>query len=409
MSLAQPIHPPQIQSRAFVGRQPIFDRQGNIHAYELLFREGHSNAAGSIDGTLASANVLHVTLMEIGLEEIVGTKLSFINFNRDLLLSNIPEILPANKVVIEILEDVEIDTQLIEAVEKLKEKGFAIALDDFQYEPKWLPLLDLADLIKIDVLALSSEQIREHVELLRPYDVKLLAEKVETLADYDQLYEAGFDYFQGYYFAKPAVVSGKRLASNQIALLQLIAKLQDPQTEIEDIEKLLEQDVSLSYKLLRFINSAAFGLSEKINSLHRAIIFFGLNQLRNWASLIAMASSKEHSSELLRTAAVRAKFCESLAQASDTLMASQYFMVGLFSVLDALLDQPMEDIVTHLPLEEDIIASLIDHSGDAGAALKCALACERCDMQGIQFADIDSSQLYAMHLEAMLWAEELTS
>ena len=409
MSSVQAAHSLEINSKAFVGRQPIFDRQGNIHAYELLFREGHTNAAGVIDGTRASASVIHVTLMEIGLEEIVGTKLSFINFNRDLLLSNIPEILPANKVVIEILEDVEVDAQLIGAVRKLKEMGFTIALDDFEYDPKWLPLLDLADLIKIDVLALSSEQIREHIELLRSYNVKLLAEKVETQADYDQLYEDGFDYFQGYFFAKPAVVSGKHLATNEVALLQLISKLQDPQTEIEEIEKLLEQDVSLSYKLLRFINSAAFGLSEKINSLHRAVIFFGFNQLRNWASLIAMASDKKHSSELLRTASVRAKFCESLAQTSGSKEISQYFMVGLFSVLDALLDQPMEDIVSQLPLEDDIIATLIDHSGELGAALKCALACEQCQMRDIQFADIEPSEIYALHLDAMLWADNLVT
>ncbi len=409
MSSAQPAHSTEAQSQAFVGRQPILDRQGNIHAYELLFREGHINAAGVIDGTQASASVLHNTLMEIGLEEIVGTKLSFINFNRDLLLSNIPEILPANKVVIEILEDVEIDVHLIEAIQQLKKKGFTIALDDFEYDSKWIPLLDLADIVKIDVLAFSPEKIREHIKLLRPYAVKLIAEKVETQADYDQLYEAGFDYFQGYFFAKPAVVSGKQLASNELALLQLISKLQDPQTEIEEIEKLLEQDVSLSYKLLRFINSAAFGLSEKINSIQRAIIFFGLNQLRNWASLIAMASGKKHSSELLRTAAVRAKFCESLAQASGSKMINQYFMVGLFSVLDALLDQPMEDIVAQLPLDDDIIAALIDYSGELGAALKCALACEQCQMGDIQFADIEASTIYALHIDAMMWAKNLVS
>ena len=409
MASVQTAHSPDSGHQAFVGRQPVFDRQGDIHAYELLFRQGPANFADVCDGTQASASVLHVTLMEIGLEAIVGTKISFINFNRDLLLSDIPDILPANKVVLEILEDVEIDQQLIDCVRKLKDKGFTIALDDFQYHPKWLPLLELANIIKIDVLELSPEQVHEHLELLRPYPVKLLAEKVETQADYERLYRDGFDYFQGYFFARPAVVSGKQLASNELALLQLISKLQNPHSEILDIEQLVEQDVSLSYKLLRFINSAAFGLPEKINSLHRAIIFFGLSHLRNWASLIAMASNKKHSSELLRTAAVRAKFCESLSQVDHSSMAGSYFMVGLFSVLDALLDQPMSNIVEHLPLEDDIKAALINQQGDVGAALRCALACERCHMQDIHFAGIDPAAIYAIHLESMLWAEKLIS
>jgi len=402
-------HPADNVSKVFVGRQPVFNRQGNIYAYELLFRDGYVNTAGILDGTQASASVLHDTLMEIGIEAIVGGKSAMINFNRELLLSHIPEILPADKVVLEILEDVEIDNLLIDCVKGLKQKGFTIALDDFEYHPNKQPLLDLADIIKIDVLALSSEQIQEHFQLLHPYPVKLVAEKVETQTDYELLFNAGFDYFQGFFFARPTIVSGKKLASNELAILDLVAKLQNPEAEIEDIEQLVEQNVSLSYKLLRFINSATFSPPEKITSLHRAIILFGLGQLRNWATLIAMAGNKKHSSELLRTAAVRAKFCESLSQASHSCTTGGYFIVGLFSVLDALLDQPMADIVEHLPLDDAIKGALNHQCNDTGAALKCAVACERCMLPDIHFADLKVTDIYAIHLESMLWAEGLFS
>ncbi len=403
------MQPGEPVAQAFVGRQPVFNRRGDIYAYELLFREGHTNAAGVLDGTQASAQVLHNTLMEIGLETIAGGKQSLINFNRDLLLSEIPEILPANKVILEILEDVEVDDLLVECMQNLKQQGFTIALDDFEYDEKWQPLLKLADIIKIDVMALSPEQIQEHLRLLRPFKVKLLAEKVETQAEYEVLYNAGFDYFQGFFFARPAVISGNKLANNELALLKLISELQNPEAEIADIETLVEQNVSLSYKLLRFINSSAFALPEKVDSLRRAIIFFGLGKLRNWASLIAMSGNQKHSSELLRTAAVRAKFCESLAPDTRASTTGSYFIVGLFSVLDALLSHPMSEIIEHLPLEDSVKSALVDHSGETGAALQCALACEHCNMQEIHFADIDPTQLYTKHLESMLWAESLFS
>ena len=407
MSKAQPVQLPDTSNQAFVGRQPVFDRQGAIYAYELLFREGNVNSAGVVDGAQASARVLHHTLMGIGLDTIAGGKLSLINFNRDLLLSSIPKILPASKVVVEILEDVEVDDQLIDSLQGLKSKGFMLALDDFEYHPDWDPLLEMADIIKLDVQALSTEQIREHLELLRPGKARLLAEKVQTQAEHEMLHDAGFDYFQGYFFARPAVLSGRQLASNELALLELISKLNNPDAEVEDIEELVEHDVGLSYKLLRFINSAAFSLPETITSLHRAIIFFGLGQLRNWASLIVMADINKHSSELLRTATVRAKFCESLSHASHTGVAGSYFMVGLFSVLDALLDQPMTAITEHLPLDEDIKAALDHQHGDAGAALKCALACEQCALEDIHFFNLEPTDLYTLHLESMLWAESV--
>ena len=407
MSSTDSANTPETNSQVFVGRQPVFDRQGDIFAYELLFREGMTNTAGVVDGTQASATVLQNTLMEIGLESIAAGKFSLINFNRELLLSDIPELLPTASVILEILEDVEIDSTLIEQVKFLNDSGFIIALDDFEFSPEWQPLLSLADIIKLDVLALSSAQIQEHLQLLRPFDVKLLAEKVETQADYERLYETGFDYFQGYFFARPTIVSGSKLASNEVALLDLVAKLQNPGADIEDIEKLVAQNVSLSYKLLRLINSASFAPTEPITSLHQAILLFGLKKLRNWASLIALSGSKKHSSELLRIAAVRAKFCESLALVEHRAAADGFFMAGLFSVLDALLDQPMADIVEHLPLNAAIKDALVHGQGNAGQALACALACERCELQAIQFDNFPSEDLYALHVEAMRWAESV--
>ncbi|MCZ6664504.1 MAG: EAL domain-containing protein, partial [Gammaproteobacteria bacterium] len=288
--------------RALVGRQPILDRALNVMGYELLFRPSAEEAPAPFDGNRATAQVILNTVTEIGLENVVGKHRAFINFTDELLIDGTARLLPHNQVVLEVLEDAVVNEELMEALTVLVDAGYELALDDFVYEPKWDYLMRLASIIKIDVLASSREEICSLFERCKAYDVKLLAEKVETQEQFDELFELGFDLFQGYFFTEPKVISQERIPENHINLLNLLAKLQDIKASTSEIERLVSLDISLSFKLLRSLNSAYFSMPQKIDSIHRAVVYVGLDMLRRWASLMVMANVEGKPSELLQTA-----------------------------------------------------------------------------------------------------------
>lgn len=399
-----------IQSQAvFVGRQPIFNMKQKIYAYELLFRSSEVNSADHLDGKIATANVLHNALLEIGLDELVGDSYAFINFPRELVINGITDILPPERVVIEILEDVVIDDELITGIQSLSEQGFRIALDDFVYGDEWLPLLELTDIIKLDVMNKTTEDINKTVQLLKPYDVTLLAEKVETRNEFEVYQQMGIEYFQGYFFAKPNVVKKDKIPENHIALLQLISRLQDPDIEIKEVEELLTHTVSLSFKLFRYVNSASYGLSRKFDSIPQATIYFGLKKLKDLASMIALTDiNNNSSSELIHIGLARAKMCEILALKLGSQDKDTYFLIGLFSILEALLSLPLDDIIARLALSEDVINALLTHIGDKGEALECSLACEECRYSDIKFKDLELNVITQAYVEAMGWARKAT-
>ena len=402
--------PAQIQAETqktlFIGRQPIFDRKQAVHGYELLFRSDDTNAACVPDDNSATAQVIYNSLIEIGLEDIVAEKPAFINFPHRLLVDGIADLLPPDKVVIEILENVEIDDNLVNSVRKLYGQGYRIALDDFVIKPGWEALIPYTNIIKIDVLNQTVEEITTHFEILKKFNVQLLAEKVETQEEFVSFNDMGFDLFQGYFFAKPRVIKKKKLPDNHIALLQLLARLQDEHVAIHDVENLVSQTVSLNYKLFRYINSAYLGLSRKFESIRQAVVYFGLQRLKNLASLIAMTGIEGKSSELIIIGLARAKMCELLAQKSKLPEQEGYFVTGLFSVLDALLDHPLQEIMNQLPLSEEIISAIVDFNGLQGAALKCSIACERCLWEEINFPGLEMSDIYESYLKSIAWARQ---
>ncbi len=276
--------------RALVGRQPILDRALNVVGYELLFRPSTEEAAAPFDGNRATAQVILNTIAEIGLDNVVNGRPAFINFTDEHLISGTAQLLPQQQVVIEVLEDAVVNDELIDALTVLVNAGYTLALDDFVYDSKWDCLLEIASTVKIDILASSSEEIRSIVERSKSLNVKLLAEKVETQEQFDEMFELGFELFQAYFFAKPKVISHAILPPNHISLLRFLATLQDKEATADEIEGLVSQDASLSYKLLRCINSAHFALPQKIDSIRRAVVYFGLDLLRRWACLLAMAN-----------------------------------------------------------------------------------------------------------------------
>ena len=391
----------------FIGRQAIYDKQLKVSAYELLSRSNadHNEAfVGEHNANHATTIVMLNALTEIGLQQLVGNHPAFINLTYDFLIGKckIPDL--RSQLVLEITEDIEVDEELIAAVKNLSDSGYMIALDDFVYHEKKLPLVEIADIIKIDILQLDEQGLREHVKKLREYDVRLLAEKVETQEEYDLCKELDFDYFQGYFFCKPNIVKSQRAPANRLTIINILAQLQDPNVQIEKLEELISQDLALSYRLLKYINSAAFALQRKVDSIHHAIVMLGLNTIRSLANLMLLSKIDDKPHELLVLAIIRARMCEELGSGIDAKMKDIYFTAGLFSVIDALMDSTMEDIVAQLPLAEILQHALLEQKGIVGEALKCCIAFERADWGNVQFQNLDEITIQKAYFDAVIWS-----
>lgn len=392
---------------AFVGRQPIFDKNMGVYAYELLFRNGNQqNNAGVTDGNQASSQVMLNTFTEFGLDSIVGNHFAFINLTYDLLLDEVIQMLPRERVVLEILENVKVTDELVNAVRQLSNQGYIIALDDFTYDDNWLPLIELADIIKLDVLSLNNREIEEQVKLLRPFNTRLLAEKVETMEHFTYLKSLDFDYYQGYFLSKPNIVAGKRTPTSKLSVLQLLAKLMQTNPEQAEIDRLISQDVTLSYKILRFINASCFALPRKIESINEAILYLGLNKIRLFASMIAMAGFNDQPHEILMIALIRARMCELLANAAGFRDQQTYFTLGLFSTLDVMLGISMFQVLSELPLGEELEQALLYNKGDMGMALACTRAYEQQQWSEVKFSGLAIDEIGTLYLNSVQWSNE---
>lgn len=397
-----------LTNEVYVGRQPIFDRTLNVYGYELLFRSGHTSQANVIDGNHATSKVIINTFLEIGLEHITNNLPTFINLTRDFLLGDIPMPLQSENIVLEILEDVEVDDRLLAAVKDLSEQGFTIALDDFVLDEKNSALLPLADIIKIDLMAQNTETLKLNVQTFRKFDVKLLAEKIETADEYEMCRELGFDYFQGYYFCKPRVMSGKQLPANRLALLEMVAKLQSPDCDMDELEQIISRDVAISYKLLRIINSSYYRMPSKVDSIKKALIVLGLKPLKSWVTVIGLSMVDDKPPELINISLTRAKMCEQLATAVGC-NENAAFTVGLFSMLDVLLDKPLAELVQQLPLDIDVTAALLGEKGKLGALLKLVTFYENGQWLAVDKFKLDIKMVGQAYLAALEWSNAITS
>lgn len=393
----------------FVGRQPIFDRRSEVRAYELLYRSGDQNRASFSDGEQATAQVILNTFLEIGIEQVVGPRLAFINVTRAFLLSGHWRLLPQERVVLEVLEDVGGEPEVTAAMAAIRDQGYTLALDDFVLSEARRCLIDHADIIKIDIHALGPEGAARQVELLRDRGIELIAEKVETAEELALCQELGFHYFQGYHFCKPQVLSGRRIAPDRLGALRLVAALGAPEVDLDHLEGLIKSDLSLSYKLLRLINAASYGLSRRISSVREAVLLLGLRRVKAWAALIVLAGLCEKPRELLTTAMVRARMCERLAMRRAEADPERFFTAGLLSLLDALLDQPLSDILPLLPLSQEIGEALLTRAGRIGEVLGCVVAYERADWDAVRCQGVEPAAIRAEYLESIRFAGELGS
>jgi len=393
-------------SDIFIGRQPIFNVDMKVYAYELLFRSGEDQTqANVVDGDSATSQVMINTFVDIGLPNIVGHHKAFINLTQYYLEDSERIAMPPGQLVLEVLEDVEPNAKVVETLRALKKQGHTIALDDFIYAENLEPLVALADIVKIDVMALSNSEIEQHVALLRQHKLKLLAEKVETYEEFEYFKQLGFDFFQGYFFAKPTVVKGKGLQSSKLSILQLVAKINDASVDLQALSEIISTDISLSHKILKFVNSPASGLKVEVDSIQRAVLLLGLSTIKNWISIVALATGADKPHALSTLALVRARTCEQLASATAEAKPQTFFTAGLFSTLDAMLDLPLAEILKDLPLSTDLKKGLTELSGVYGEALRCAIAMERNDMDTIQYKDLPVAKLSELYLESLRWAD----
>lgn len=394
----------------YLARQPVFDKNLNAIAYELLFRSGVMESAVFDDPNKASTQVLVNAFSEIGLEKVTGGKTALINIPQGMLVAGGLPIGLQKLLILELLEDVVVDDQVLKMVKSLIEIGYKIALDDFEYTDAWKPLIPLASYIKLDVMALGLEGTKQELEKIQACDTftgKLVAEKIETHEEFEQYKALGFDYFQGYFLCRPHVMRGVAVPASHNVITSLLSELSDEEFDVDKVAKILSQDPRLSYKLLRVVNSAAFGLSRSVKTVNETIIMLGAYELRRWVSMLAFSNIDNKPHELMVTALVRAKMCELLAQALNRQHPGSYFTCGLLSMLDALLDKPLEDLVAQMPLSPELELALLNQSGDLGEVLKLVALYDGGEVDKlikITLCGINLDTLREAYFQSLEWA-----
>lgn len=370
-------------THVLLARQPIYNTQLEIAAYELLFRSHtHSEGADFVCGDKATSQVLLNAFGEAGLEAVCGKHPAFINFTKNLILE-LPPFDP-EQYVIEILEDIEVDAKLIDALTHAKAKGARLALDDFILDHNSAPLLHLVDIVKIDVLALTLPQIERFAKVFIPRKLTLLAEKVETHEMYEFCKGLGFELFQGYFLSKPQNIEGHAVPDNKLVVLKLLKQVQDPEITASKLTDALSQDPQMGYKLLRLVNSAAFARVQKCTSLQQAITLLGFNHIRSWVVLIALGNLEDKPLALRQTSLERAIICQKLGGHIGDFSIYDYYTVGLFSLLDAFIDRPILEIIKSLNLPSAMVKALMNNQGTLGLALHTAKCLQEARLDELQ-------------------------
>ena len=390
----------------YIGRQTICNAQLGVHSYELLFRTAARNPSGKGgQSDSATSSVILAAFQDIGIERLAGDRPVAINLSPGLVgqAPNLP--VTPQRVTFDLPLEL-MEPRAVPALRELKSLGYALALDDFRFDRRLAPIYELADLIKIDVRITDPARLARLANLIAKLGARSVAKKVETLDEYEQLRDQGFELFQGYFLSRPRIVRTRNLAPGKHAVLSLLAKLYDPHSETGDIEVALGSDPALSYKLIRLINSAFFSLPRNIGSLHDAIVLLGRDKLATWAALIALGQIEDRPSEILRIALARAKMCERLAENAG-YRGGDGFVVGLFSSLDLLLERPLKGLLEPLPLAQSLRSAILAHSGPLGAVLKTVLAYERNDWADITSAPLPVDTLREASIEALDWANSL--
>lgn len=399
----------------FIARQPIFDRNQKVYAYELLYRSGSENISKFKSGDSATSDVVINSLLLIGPDTLTEGHRAFINFTETLIKDEIPEMFSKDYLVVELLEDIVPDQSLLDRVSELKGLGYTIALDDYIASYEFDALVELADIIKVDYVGTTAKERVEIAKHFLPKGKRLLAEKVETLEEYQEAMNLGFSLFQGYYFSKPRILKGKDVSSLNANYLEVIHELDQPEPVYEVMSSIIERDLTLTFKLLRLINSPAFFTNSKISSVKHALVLLGFKEIRKWIMVVMLRDvGKNKPDEILKTCLVRAKMAESIAMMSGmNQRKNEMFIMGLFSMIDTLMDQDLFTIIDSLPLEDDIKAAMVGKKNKLHEMFMVVMAYEKgnwdqlraeCECLQIRYTDVPDS-----YYNALRWADKIYS
>lgn len=403
--------------RVFVARQPIFNRKEQVVAYELLYRESEKNVFSGTDGDQATAELMINSFLNIGIDKLTEGKRYYVNFTAGLLESRMPTYFDPDQLVIEILEDVPITRSLIERCRQLKRLGYMIALDDFclkhrGHQELLHQLLKYIDILKVDFFKTTQAERQSILHSCRPYGLTFLAEKVETRKEYEQAAADGFHLFQGYFFSEPVVIDGQDITYHFHAYYELLHELSQEQPDIQVVTNIIEKDLSLSYQLLKLLNSPANRPIQKIKSIRQAIVLLGFKEIKRWIYILSFKdlTKRKNSSknEVVKISLIRAKLCELLAKKTNRPQPSSYMLTGMFSFIDTLLHKELPEVISELPLTDEVGQALLGKENDYRKILRLAKSIERNKWEDNSKIDgLTKEDAYKCYLEAIDWCQKL--
>ena len=401
---------PAVKPIRYVARQPIFDREEKVFGYELLFRDSLENCFVG-DADEASRATLDRSLV-MGLDVLCDGRRAFVNCTRDTLIKGLVGLLPSTSTVVEILETVPGDPDVMAACHSLKEQGYLIALDDYVADDRREPLAEMADIIKVDLQLTTEEQRKRLIKQFGPWRCRMLAEKVERHDQFVQARDQGFVYFQGYFFRRPEMMGTHDMPANRLNYIRMLQEVSRPELDVVGLEKLIKEEASVCYRLLRYLNSAVFGFKKEIHSVRHALSILGERDLRRWVRLIAaVGAGQDKTSDLVLSALVRGRFCELLAP-KVAHGESDLFLMGLLSLIDAMLETPMQAVLEKIPLDAATNAVLLGQPGVLRPVFQLMLAHESGEWEAaaalIEGLRLDADDVAACYWQAQQWARELS-
>jgi c-di-GMP phosphodiesterase len=387
----------------YLSRQPIFHRNMQVYAYELQYRSCESNSAEFDNPDLATIQVTLNTIIEVGLNNIVGKSIAVINLTRNFLIGKHPILLPHDRIMIEIPETINIDEELLRALLELRRAGFTIALDNVMELDRIIPFQNIAAIVKLDIKQIDNNLLPTMIKSIKKRGFQVLVEKVETITEFTLCHDLGVDYFQGDFLCKPNIIHEKKMESSRIVVMRSLALLQDQKATFSDIEQIVAQDVSLCYKLLRLTNSGYYSFISEVKSIRQAVSLIGLDTIRGWLSLLLMSNLNDKPLELTNLAMQRAHMAELLAKVFDYPQPEICFLVGLFSLLDALMDQPLDKIVADLNLTRTLADALLYYEGVPGYILKLIKSYELGEWSNLDTTNPLVKTISQVYLESVKW------
>ena len=404
------IDQPELQ--ILMARQGIYDKKGSVYAYELLYRsnneqECHVNNRNELEGVQATSTVISQLFVNLITDSVLSGKPAFINFTYSDIVHQVPKLLPNDSLVIEVLETIKVDDLLISSLVDLKKAGYKIALDDFVFDDSYIPLMDIADIIKLDVLHQSKQQILDQLQSLQSFKGQILAEKIDNKEQFKMCVDLGFDYFQGFFLNKPDGLKGNSITENKTQLLKILAELNNEDLSLKSLEYLILQIPKLSYRILRIASTVTFYAGKKNISLIDAIYRLGISKIRNWTNIILLSSQTDASSDLLERTLIRAKMCELLAQKGLTVNPHDAYTVGILSSLDGMLNEPLLLLLQQIKLGETFNQALLFYEGELGKLIKYAIDYEQANFSQLDNLPFNRNELTGFYHQGIVHANAI--